>query len=153
MLRFSKVLVHFDESGEYLPSPRVLKPSDVNSTSFVLDSAAFRAVSHFNQMPSVNIRRQIRTNLDLDPWNEDGDPPSVLFSIVNFVIQVGYNGLEIHGFESPNLVMGGRYREPYRNADPNNTLIKAKALLYKDDDSLWKRGFEHLKRQSIELQS
>ena len=88
--------------------PRIVAASDVNSEYFTLNK------SDFDSYEAIQIRRVINSNnIEKDLWNDDGNPPTVLFTIVNPVIYFRTNCVEIIGFEVPNLMVAGILSEPY----------------------------------------
>lgn len=113
---FSKIVFFFDENGMKMEEPREIEASQVNSSCFYLGTYPFRMM----RLPDTTCLHILRNykNIEDDPYNENGCPPTLMTVIVMPQMTFVRGGLEIFGFEYPNICHAGLMISPYFECKP-----------------------------------
>lgn len=109
---FKTIRFYFDETGNFQEPPLILQAKDCNANYFSICDTRMRG--YFGEVPAVQIRRSLGP-LDEDPYDDNGRPPTVLFSILMPHIQHLDDMVHIEGLEDPNLCWAGLLMPPYTN--------------------------------------
>ena len=103
--------------GSYWKKPVIIKAAHLNCTSFEIQKSEHRWLGYENgsggNLPSILILRAGLKNENKDPWKEVGSPPTVLTEIIVFDVDFLCGAISVCGLEYPNMMFGGRFREPY----------------------------------------
>lgn len=131
---FKKIIVKFDENGKLYEKPIEISLKDMNAKTFTVSSDR----SSIN-WDVANIWRSVK-NIDKDPYNCDGRPPTLLFKIYNPSIEFCGDWVEITGFEESNLIFSGKILEPYNKGEgidgveysPRSFIEQGRGLVYRN---------------------
>ena len=141
---FKKIFFYYNNEGVQRAEPLVLLPKHCNASSFRVWSTSRRLKD--GEFPSLQINRNY-LKLDRDPYNEDGKPPTCLFAIVHPHVSFVGGGIEVVGWEDPNLAWGGVLMEPYEGC-PRRRGMK---YMSKEKIREFYADFSNMNRQKILL--
>jgi hypothetical protein len=112
---FTKIRFLFDHQGQMFAETsldgKVISAEDVGAEYFNLSN------NEVGQHRGVMILACYPEDVSKHMWNENGDPPSHILTMINPTIHFLGQYIDIVGLEYPNLMHGGLLMPPYRKED------------------------------------
>lgn len=149
---YKKIYFYYDRYGKFLGEdcPLILTADQCNCSGFYLTDSRMRGTR--GEVPCIMIDRYKIKNVHKDPYNCDGNPPTVLLSIAFPHYDHGFESVTIEGIEIPNLVWSGYLSTPYNDLCVPEKHLPGAMILQRDTaDLIHDTPFEGRTRQRIIL--
>jgi hypothetical protein len=143
---FTKLFFHYDGYGVAYKEPVLVTAAMVNAKHFELLSVSGRLSDYNGSVDFIHIEREYK-KVTTDPWNDTGSPPICLLRMAFPRVNFCGRGIEIVGFEYPNLIWAGSMLPEF----PGCEKMKLPRNRRFDPDHKPSYNFSNLHRQIIRI--